>query len=64
MHEIGIAWSILECVAIEAKKRPGAQLTCACVRIGEFANIDPYALDFAFGALTRDTDFEIGRAHV
>jgi len=58
MHEVGVASSILECVAAEAGKHPGAQLVSVCVRIGELANIDKDALDFAFEALTRDTDLE------
>jgi hydrogenase nickel incorporation protein HypA/HybF len=58
MHEVGIASSILECVAAEAGRHPGAQLISVCVRIGELSNIDRDALDFAFAALTRDTDLE------
>lgn len=58
MHEIGIASSILECVAEEAAKHPDAQLISVCVRIGELSNIDQDALDFAFEALTRDTELE------
>jgi len=55
MHEVGIASSILECVAAEAMKHPGAQIISVCVRIGELSNVDKDALDFAFEALTRDT---------
>src|SRR3974377_1327905 len=58
MHEIGIASSILECVAAEAEKHPGAQLASVCVRIGELSNVDKDALEFAFEALTRDTGLE------
>jgi hydrogenase nickel incorporation protein HypA/HybF len=58
MHEVGIASSLLECVAAEAEKHPGAQLISVCVRIGELSNVDKDALDFAFEALTRDTDLE------
>jgi len=58
MHEVGIASSILECVAAEAEKHPGAQLISVCVRIGELSNVDKDALDFAFEALTRETDLE------
>src|SRR3974377_1802626 len=58
MHEIGIASSILECVAAEANKHPGAQLISVCVRIGELSNVDKDALDFAFEALPRGTDLE------
>ena len=58
MHEVGIASSILECVAAEAQKHPGAQLVSVCVRIGELSNVDKDALDFAFEALTRGTNLE------
>ena len=58
MHEIGIASSILECVAAEAGKHPGAQLISVGVRIGELSNVDKDALDFAFEALTCNTDLE------
>jgi hydrogenase nickel incorporation protein HypA/HybF len=58
MHEVGIASSILECVAAELQKHPGAQLTSVCVRIGELSNVDKDALDFAFEALTRDTNLQ------
>jgi len=56
MHEVGIASSILECVAAEAQKHSGAKLVAVGVRIGELSNVDPDALEFAFEALTRDTD--------
>ena len=58
MHEVGIASSILDCVSAEAQKHPGAPLISVCVRIGELSNVDKDALDFAFEALTRDTDLE------
>ena len=58
MHEVGIASSILDCVRGEAQKHPGAQLVSVCVRIGELSNVDKDALDFAFEALTRDTDLQ------
>jgi len=56
VHEVGIASSILECVAAEAGKHPGAQVLSVGVRIGELSNVDKDALDFAFEALTRGTD--------
>ena len=58
MHEVGIASSILECVAAEARKHPGAQILSVGVRIGELSNVDKDALDFAFEALTRGTDLQ------
>ncbi len=58
MHEIGIASSILESVAAEAQKYPGAQVLAVGVRIGEFSAVDKDALDFAFECITRDTEWE------
>ncbi|HXX14346.1 MAG TPA: hydrogenase maturation nickel metallochaperone HypA [Candidatus Eremiobacteraceae bacterium] len=58
MHEVGIASSILECVAAEAQRHPGAQVLAVGVRIGELAAVDKDALDFAFEALTRDTEWQ------
>jgi hydrogenase nickel incorporation protein HypA/HybF len=58
MHEVGIASSILECVAAEAQRRPDIQVIAVGVRIGELSNVDKDALDFAFEALTRETPFE------
>jgi len=58
VHEIGIASSILECVAVEAQRRPDMQVLAVGVRIGELSNVDKDALDFAFEALTRDTPME------
>ena len=58
MHEVGIASSILECVQAEAQRRPGSRVLTVGVRIGALANVDRDALDFAFEALTRDTDLE------
>jgi hydrogenase nickel incorporation protein HypA/HybF len=64
MHEIGIASSILECVAAEMQRHPGAQLVEVGVRIGELSNVDKDALDFAFDALTRGTDRQGVRLNV
>jgi hydrogenase nickel incorporation protein HypA/HybF len=58
MHEIGIASSILECVAAEAHRHPGAQVLAVGVRIGELAAVDKDALEFAFECITRDTEWE------
>ncbi|MGB7435300.1 MAG: hydrogenase maturation nickel metallochaperone HypA [Candidatus Acidiferrum sp.] len=58
MHEVGIASSILECVAAEAQRHPGAQVMAVGVRIGEMAAVDKDALDFAFEAITSDTEWE------
>jgi hydrogenase nickel incorporation protein HypA/HybF len=58
MHEIGIASSILECVAAEAQRHPGSEVVAVGVRIGELSAVDKDALDFAFECITRDTEWE------
>lgn len=58
MHEIGIASSILEFVEAEAQRHPGQRVLVVGVRIGALSSVDKDALDFAFEALTRDTDLE------
>ncbi|HTZ48828.1 MAG TPA: hydrogenase maturation nickel metallochaperone HypA [Verrucomicrobiae bacterium] len=58
MHEIGIASSILESVAAEAQRHPGAQVIAVGVRIGELSAVDKDALDFAFECITRETEWE------
>jgi hydrogenase nickel incorporation protein HypA/HybF len=58
LHEIGIASSILETVDAEARKRPEDKIIAVGLRIGELSSISPYALLFAFEALTRETPWE------
>jgi hydrogenase nickel incorporation protein HypA/HybF len=58
VHEIGIASSILECVAAETQRHPGTRVLAVGVRIGELSSVDKDALDFAFQAMTRDTEWE------
>jgi len=57
MHEMGIAQSILDAVAAEMEKHPGAIPTRIGVRIGELAGVNPEALDFGFTALVHETDW-------
>jgi hydrogenase nickel incorporation protein HypA/HybF len=58
MHEMGIASSILDAVAAEAKNRPGARLISVGLRIGEVSGVSPEALDFCFQCLVKDTELE------
>ena len=58
MHEMGIANSILEGVAKELRRYPGTRPTKVGVRIGQLAGIDPDALNFAFEALTVETELQ------
>ncbi len=56
MHEMGIACSILEAVANEAQRHPGARATRVGVRIGELAAIDSEALRFCFEMIVQGTE--------
>jgi len=64
VHEVGIAASILESVAAEARRRPETRFAAVGVRIGELSNVDKDALEFAFEALTRKTPLEHLRLEV
>jgi hydrogenase nickel incorporation protein HypA/HybF len=64
MHEVGIASSILESVAAEAQRHPGSRVIGVGLRIGALSNIDKEALDFAFEALTRDTNLELLKVEI
>jgi len=55
---MGIANSILEGVAAEIRRRPGSRPVKVGVRIGELAGVDPDALNFAFEALTLETELQ------
>ena len=56
MHEMGIACSILDAVAKEAKRHPGARATRVGVRIGELAAIDSESLRFCFEIIVQGTE--------
>jgi len=56
MHEMGIACSILDAVAKEVRRRPGARAARVGVRIGELAAIDPEALRFCFEVMVQGTE--------
>jgi hydrogenase nickel incorporation protein HypA/HybF len=58
MHEVGIASSILDCVAAHAKLHQDVQILAVGVRIGELSSVDKDALEFAFEALTHGTTLE------
>jgi hydrogenase nickel incorporation protein HypA/HybF len=58
MHELGVAQEILDRVAREMRKHPGARARAVGVRIGEVSGIDRDALAFGFEALTRDTEWQ------
>ncbi|HET8667446.1 MAG TPA: hydrogenase maturation nickel metallochaperone HypA [Terriglobales bacterium] len=58
MHELSIATAILDRVAAEAQRHPGARFTKVGVRIGEISGIDPEALSFGFECLVKDSEFD------
>lgn len=58
MHELSIASAILEKVANEAERHPGARFTKVGVRVGEVSGVDPDALSFGFECLVKDSVFE------
>ena len=58
MHELGIAQAILDRVAQEAERRPGAQLRAVGVKVGAVSGVDCEALAFGFELLTRDTPWQ------
>lgn len=58
MHELGIASSVLEAVAEEAKRRPNSQIKKVGLRIGELAGVDCDALTFGWEAITKDTEWQ------
>jgi len=58
MHEMGIAYSVLDAVRHESGLRHGAHVTKVGVRIGELAAVDPESLRFCFEALVSGTDLE------
>ena len=58
MHELSIAQSVLEAVAAEAKRRPGARVCKVGLRIGELAGLDPESLRFGLEVSVQGTSFE------
>ncbi len=56
MHELGIASSILQAVASEARRHPGSRPVRVGVKIGELAAIDVDSLRFAFEVLVQDSE--------
>jgi hydrogenase nickel incorporation protein HypA/HybF len=58
VHELSIAAAILDKVAAEAQRHPGARFTKVGVRVGEISGVDPDALSFGFECLTKNTEFD------
>ena len=57
MHELGVAQEILDRVAREMRKHPGARARAVGVKIGEISGVDRDALAFGFEVLVKDTDW-------
>jgi hydrogenase nickel incorporation protein HypA/HybF len=55
---LGIAESILQRVAAEGERRPGARFLKVGVRVGELSGVDPEALSFGFEMLVKDTPWD------
>ena len=58
MHELGIAQEIIDRVAREMQKHPGARPRAVGVKIGEISGVDRDALAFGFEALVKDTRWQ------
>ena len=58
MHEMGLAYSVLEAVRTEMGRHPGTYPCRVGVRIGELAAIDQEALRFCFEAIIQKTDLQ------
>lgn len=58
MHELGMAYSLLNTLREEAARRHAPRVRKIGLRLGELAAVDPEALRFCFDALTRGTDLE------
>ena len=58
MHEVGIAWSILEAVQTEMRPHTGARPVKLAVKVGVMSGVDRDSLSFCFEAITKGTIFE------
>ena len=58
MHELGIAQEIIDRVAREMQRHPGARARAVGVKVGEVSGVDRDALEFSFASLVRDTEWQ------
>jgi hydrogenase nickel incorporation protein HypA/HybF len=58
MHELSIAWNILEIVRQHAPDGHGTDVRAVRVRIGPLAGVVPESLEFCFQALVRETPLQ------
>lgn len=64
MHEIGIAASIVERIAIVLQQHESSRVTKVGIRLGPLAGVDPDALSFSFEVLTKDTPLDGARLEI
>ena len=55
MHEMGIVQSILDASFSSAEREGAVRITEIKISVGELTEVQQFALDFAFDALTPDT---------
>jgi hydrogenase nickel incorporation protein HypA/HybF len=58
MHEMGIAYSVLQAVETEIQRYPGSYASKVCLRVGQMTAVDEDSLRFCLEAITRETVFE------
>lgn len=58
MHELSIAQEVLDRVAREMRRHPGARPRAVGVKVGEISGVDRDALAFGFEALVKDTEWQ------
>ena len=58
MHELSIAQEVLDRVAREMRRHPGARPRAVGVKVGEISGVDRDALAFGFEALVKDSEWQ------
>jgi hydrogenase nickel incorporation protein HypA/HybF len=58
MHELSIAQEVLDRVARELQRCPGARPRAVGLKVGEISGVDRDALTFGFQSLVKDTRWE------
>ncbi|MCM2270990.1 MAG: hydrogenase maturation nickel metallochaperone HypA [candidate division Zixibacteria bacterium] len=56
MHELNIAGNIADMVRREMSERGLSQVEAISLRLGRMTDVNPDALSFGFGVITRDTE--------
>ncbi len=58
MHELGIAYSIMDVARAEWERNKNTRLVRVGIKLGDVAGVDPDALSFCFNSLVKDTELE------